>query len=199
MEVLFFFLLPSFLFKTFPFPFWLFHTVYFGHIFSSWILFTSLQIHLNVLLFFSFSVFWTKNKNSKQTKNNKQRDPQLENVQRMNDFGTLVVMGCLHQTPPFKTQISVQKRTKKGCKTRGSRWYQGHSVIQTQQDWCTREDMETVAAYVGLHKFKLYRVVELTGKNTDMILSFSSQQIICDWYLLAKRKLICSKGVSVGI
>lgn len=80
--------------------------------------FTALPIHLNVLFLFSFSVFWKKNKNkNKQIKIINRETHNWRMFSEWMTLGALVVTGCLHQTPPFKTQISMLKRTKKGCES----------------------------------------------------------------------------------
>lgn len=80
--------------------------------------FSSLPIHLNVLLLFFFSVFWKKNKNqNKQMKIINRETHTWRMFSEWMTLGALLVTGCLHQTLPFKTQISMPKRTKKGCES----------------------------------------------------------------------------------
>lgn len=117
----------------------------------------------------------------RDTSSCKYRDSELENVLKVRNIAYSILNG---QTLPLRAQGVKQKRKWKDCKSQEGWRHQTNSFFQTQQDWCTYEPTETVAACTGLHRYKWDGVSVLRGE-VDMN-PHSEPRRCHHWQLLTK-------------
>lgn len=122
------------------------------------------------------------------------RDPQIDIIRRVNDFGV--------SSP--KWDVFIKLLLRELCR-RGGRKSQRARSGGRLQTLCSRHDREDTHMnshrrhhVQGLLEFKLDKNTRMK-KEMKIQSPASNQEAICNWYLLGQRKSVFSKGVLLGV
>lgn len=118
----------------------------------------------------------------------------MSNVQRMRDLGALSTKCISFPIPPFKSQLTMCKKTERLCELK---WW----MIPRKEyllDATKLMDIWTHRSYAKSHE-SCTSIIQTKSQHIEGEALSPSHDGVCNSLFLWKGKMVCSSGVALGI